>query len=463
MNTSGRIGEHRSLAVFAILALLVLVLPLLMGNRTAETLALSGLVLVSGALLLAVAGWLIPIPGHRMPPLPASWQVFALVITAMVVLQILPVPLLARMFGAYPEALWSGELVPGQWSPEPERNVARLGDVHRAGGGRLGRGIPAHRTPRAAVAGHRHRGAVPGAVRIDLARRKQRDDLRHLGAQHARFCPRQLFQPQPVRRLPGADLADDGGDLVASLDAGHQAPAVRAAGGRKRDLRRHRRCRAARFSVAPGQCRRCRRHAGALVLWTRYRSRLSRVAIWPIYLTAFGALIAATWYGLTPLAERLAVTSVEEGRFEVYALMLSELKPQWWLTGVGLGGFEAVFRQVQPADMSGWYDYAHNDLLQWLLEMGIIGAALLGAVGVALWRHARLARETIPLYAGLTAQALVALGDFSWHIPATQVVLAVYLGVLLKPNDPPDDQRTRRKPRETRDQISGQEVKLTPV
>jgi len=171
----------------------------------------------------------------------------------------------------------------------------------------------------------------------------------------------------------------------------------------------------------------------ALVLWTRYRSHLSKAAIWPIYLTAFAALIAATWYGLTPLAERLAVTSVEEGRFEVYGLMLTQLEPRWWLTGVGLGGFEAVFRQVQPADMGGWYDYAHNDVLQWLLEMGLVGLLLLLAVAVALVRNARLERETIPIYAGLAALMLVALGDFSWHIPATQVVLATFVGFILAP------------------------------
>ena len=463
MNTSGRIGEHRSLAVFAILALLVLVLPLLMGNRTAETLALSGLVLVSGALLLAVAGWILPFPGHRMPPLPASWQVFALVITAMVVLQILPVPLLARMFGAYPEALWSGELVPGQWSPDPNATLRAWATFVALAA--VAWGAASLRT--------QHRGLLWLVIVIAalfqalyglISHAANSETIFGIWARntpdfvHGSFSNRNLFAGYLALTWP----------MTVAIWWRHSTPGIkrlpfelRVAGSVI--------CGAIVGAALLGSASRLGSAAGvggmlaALVLWTRYRSRLSRVAIWPIYLTAFGALIAATWYGLTPLAERLAVTSVEEGRFEVYALMLSELKPQWWLTGVGLGGFEAVFRQIQPADMSGWYDYAHNDLLQWLLEMGVIGAALLVAVGVSLWRQARLARETIPLYAGLTAQALVALGDFSWHIPATQVVLAVYLGVLLKPNDPPDDQRTRRKARETRDQISGQEVKLTPV
>ena len=463
MNTSGRTGEYLSLAVFAILTLLVLVLPLLMGNRTAETLTLSGLVLVSGALLLATAGWVLPIPGHRMPPLPASWQVFALVITALVMLQILPVPPIARTFGAYPEALWRGDLVPGQWSPNPNATLrawatfialaavawaaASLRSEHR---GLLWLVIVIAALFQALYGLISH--AANSETIFGIWARNNPDFV------HGSFSNRNLFAGYLALTWP----------ITVAIWWRHSMPGIkrlpfelRVAGSVI--------CGAVVGAALLGSASRLGSAAGlagmlvALVLWTRYRSRLSRVAIWPIYLTAFGALIAATWYGLTPLAERLAVTSVEEGRFEVFALMLSELKPQWWLTGVGLGGFEAVFRQIQPADMRGWYDYAHNDLLQWLLEMGIIGAALLSAVGVALWRHARLARETIPLYAGLTAQALVALGDFSWHIPATQVVLALYLGALLKPEHRPEDAQVRRYSRNISDRKSGQQVKLTTV
>jgi putative inorganic carbon (hco3(-)) transporter len=169
-----------------------------------------------------------------------------------------------------------------------------------------------------------------------------------------------------------------------------------------------------------------------LLLWSRHRHVLRGHSVWPVYLVLAGALIAATWYGFLPLAERLVATDLEEGRLEVFGLMLSEFPARWWLHGVGLGGFEAVFKQVQPGHITTWYDYAHNDLLQWLVEMGIVGAALLVAVAAGLWRAAHLSIERIALYAGLAALALVALGDFSWHIPATQIVLALFLGTLLK-------------------------------
>ena len=463
MNTSGRTGEHRSLAVLAILALLVLVLPLMMGNRTAETLALSGLVLVSGALLLAIAGWVLPIPGHRMPPLPASWQVFALVITALVVLQILPVPLLARIFGAYPEALWSGDLVPGQWSPNPNATL-------RAWATFIALAAVAWA---AASLRSEHRGLLWLVIVIAalfqalyglISHAANSETIFGIWARntpdfvHGSFSNRNLFAGYLALTWP----------MTVAIWWRHSMPGIkrlpfelRVAGSVI--------CGAIVGAALLGSASRLGSATGlagmlvALVLWTRFRARLSRVAVWPLYLTAFGALIAATWYGLTPLAERLVATTGEESRLRVFELMINDLPVQWWLTGVGLGGFEAAFRQVQPADVSGWWDYAHNDLLQWLLEMGVVGAALLVAVGVALWRHARLARETIPLYAGLTAQALVALGDFSWHIPATQVVLAVYLGVLLKPEHRPEGAQTLRQTRNISDRKSGQQVKLTTV
>ena len=42
--------------------------------------------------------------------------------------------------------------------------------------------------------------------------------------------------------------------------------------------------------------------------------------------------------------------------------------------------------ESQPGDLGGWHDYAHNDLLQWLFEMGVVRAGLLAASAVAVWR-----------------------------------------------------------------------------
>jgi len=191
----------------------------------------------------------------------------------------------------------------------------------------------------------------------------------------------------------------------------------------------------------------------ALLLWTRYRGHLKGGAVWPAWAAAFAAFLFATWYGLAPLTERLAITTIEEeGRFQVFALMFADFPLGWWLSGVGLGAFEAVFKQIQPGDLGGWWDYAHNDLLQWVLETGLVGIAVLGLVLAGIVRNAAIRLERIPLYAGLSALVVVGLGDFSWHIPATQVVLAIFLGVILQPpprrkNPPVNDKSLHRRRR----------------
>ena len=428
-----RLGSIRSLLLFVLLMTLVLLLPLMMGNRTPATLTASGLVLVLGGLGAWLIGFM-PWPnGRPMRGLPAAWLTFAAVLTLMVLLQVLPMEPLARIFGAYPEALWQGELRPGQWSPNPNAGLrawatfmallviawtaARLRTEHR---GLLWLVIAGSALFQATYGLMTH--ATGSETVLGLWPRNNPDYV------HGSFSNRNLYAGYLALTWP----------LAVAIWWRHSTPGIRK-------LPFELRVAGSVISGAIigaallGSASRLGSAAGlggmlvALVLWTRYRSHLSKAAIWPIYLTAFAALIAATWYGLTPLAERLAVTSVEEGRFEVYALMLTQLEPRWWLSGVGLGGFEAVFRQVQPADMGGWYDYAHNDVLQWLLEMGLVGLLLLLAVAVALVRNARLERETIPIYAGLAALMLVAFGDFSWHIPATQVVLATFVGFILAP------------------------------
>ena len=435
----------RHLAVFVLLALLVLVLPLMMGNRTPLTLTSSGLVLVTGALLVALTAFV----GRRLSPTlrppPTGWWIFTGVLSFWVLLQVLPFEPLARALGPYPDALWQGHSEPGQWSPNPNATL-------RGWAVFVALMIAAWTT---SALSRKYRDLLWLTVAIAALFQALYGLTSHAAGSetifgvwprnnvefvHGSFSNRNLFAgylaltwPLVVavwwrRSMPGIKRLPFELRVAGSVISGAIIGAALLGS-------------ASRLGSAAGL-------AGllvGLVLWTRYRARLSRVAVWPMYLTAFGALIAATWYGLTPLAERLAVTSIEEGRFEVYGLMLGELEPSWWIWGVGLGGFEAVFKQVQPGNMMGWYDYAHNDLLQWLLEMGVVGAGLLAAAAVALLRNARLDRETIPLYAGISAQLLVALGDFSWHIPATQAVLALYIGVLIAPEKRPEGEMGRKK------------------
>ena len=168
-----------------------------------------------------------------------------------------------------------------------------------------------------------------------------------------------------------------------------------------------------------------------LLLLTSYRRRMPNIAVWPAWIALAGTSLLAIWIGLEPLADRLAISEADGHRRIAFELMLKELPAAWWLHGVGLGGFEAVFKLIQPDQIRGWWDYAHSDVLQWLLEMGVVGWILLFMAAGGLTRSARLSFERVPLYGGLVALIVIATADFSWHMPATQVVLAIFIGALL--------------------------------
>jgi hypothetical protein len=422
------------------IASLVLVLPLTMGNRTPDTLTLSGLILVLGALVVTAFA-LVPSTNHgaggnrlvRLSTPTAGWWVFGAIFSAWVGLQVLPVEILARTFGPYPDLIWQTDAAPGQWSPNPAYTLRAWATFAALASVAWWFGRLDHRR-RNIVWIVVSAGAVLQALYGLVAHASGSETVLGIWPRnsaeyvHGTFSNRNLFAAYLALTWP----------MVIALWWKPDVPGLRK-------LPFELRVAGSIISGAIigaallGSASRLGSAAGlvglfmGLVLWTQYRKKLSRVAIWPMYATAVAAMAFATWYGITPLAERLAIQEGDAMRPEVYALVIQQLRPEWWLAGVGLGGFEAVFKQVQPADFGKWWDYAHNDLLQWLLEMGLVGAGLLIAAAAALIKNARLTRETLPLYSGLAAIGLVGLGDFSWHIPATQIVIALYLGVLLTP------------------------------
>jgi hypothetical protein len=409
-----------------ILAALVLVLPLMMGQRTADTMTASALLLMIGAVAATLLGSLsgqVALPSR-------GWLIFAGLFTAWVVLQVLPWPTLARLFGPYPEVLWQQhDWAPRTWSPDP-------GATLRGWAAFVALFTIAWLTsqlPRrlrlwlwiTVVASALFQGVygllahAGGATEIFGIWARN-----NVGMVHGSFSNRNLYAGYLaltwplvaaiwfVRRVPVIhQWPVEVRGALSLISAGIVGAAMLGS--------------ASRLGAAGGVLA----MALMLLLWGHHRQMIGR-SPWPGVAAAITALVAATWYGLTPLATRLLATG-EEVRGEVVALVLREAPSNWWLFGVGLGGFEAAFKQLQPGHIGGWWDYLHNDVLQFALEMGLMGVALLLMVAVALWRRWRLSTERAALYAGLGGMGIIALGDFSWHIPATQVVIAMMLGALL--------------------------------
>jgi tetratricopeptide (TPR) repeat protein/O-antigen ligase len=167
-------------------------------------------------------------------------------------------------------------------------------------------------------------------------------------------------------------------------------------------------------------------------------------------------LAYASWIGLEPLLSR-AKPGDYTARWRQVVTTLPMLRA-FPLLGVGLGGYKDVYFRYQPAALESgrvYYPYAHNDLLQFVAETGLVGAAL-GLL--LLWRlgrdlaaahvvglsrcpvgagAGRWARRTDPFSVGLglgglgAALALLAHSwfDFSARIPANGVLMAASLGL----------------------------------
>jgi O-antigen ligase len=444
-------------------ALLILTLPLMMGHRTPMTLTATALWLVIGA-VIAWSSMLWTRPGDDpMRSMTAGWWAVIAAISTVTLLQILPIDVLARAFGPYPEALWTHpEFQPSTWSPNP-------------GAAARGWAVFMALAVMAWIAGRlrpRFRGTLWLVISIMALFQALYGLVSHAsGTTHilgiwerhsiefvqGTYSNRNLFAGYLSLTWP----------LVVSVWWVRDVPLLRR-------LPTELKVTGSVISGAVvgaalmGSASRLGAMAGligmltALILWTRYRGHLRGGVVWPVWLAAFAAFLLATWYGLAPITDRLAMTSsVDSLRFEVWAAMLMDIDLRHWLFGVGFGGYEAVFKTVQPGHIDGWWDYAHNDLLQWLLELGLIGAVVLMLVLASIIRHAAMNTERIPLYTGLLGLAVVGLGDFSWHIPGTQIVAALYIGVLMraapKARGQEESQQPRRRVRRRRrrKEISG--------
>jgi O-antigen ligase len=112
-------------------------------------------------------------------------------------------------------------------------------------------------------------------------------------------------------------------------------------------------------------------------------------------------------------------------------------------TGSGLGTYEYAFyrfKKILPMDT---VEFAHNDYLQIAAELGFIGAALAGALGVwiawrllsvVLWMRGSGNWElAVGLLGALFAIALHSLVDFNLYIPANALAVAWLSGIADSP------------------------------
>jgi O-antigen ligase len=150
-------------------------------------------------------------------------------------------------------------------------------------------------------------------------------------------------------------------------------------------------------------------------------------------------VILGKWFGLDKLIERLVQTN-------------PELAPRRWsneysvqyisdfpLTGSGGGSFYGIFPNYQGSDLQGFHQHAHNDYLEFAVELGIPAALLLaGFVVLAQWSAYKLQRSRqTRLYKGagfavtmtVIWAAIHSTTDFNLQIPANALTFVTILAL----------------------------------
>jgi hypothetical protein len=137
------------------------------------------------------------------------------------------------------------------------------------------------------------------------------------------------------------------------------------------------------------------------------------------------AFIAAGWWLSGDFIERrLAAAHKDQwsGRLVIYSNALQMLK-DFWLLGSGAGSFEALYLLYANGEKEIWHSYVHNDWLEYLITVGVIGFAplLLNLVVVTLRARSHngilMAREAQGLLIIALISALIhAITDFPFQI-----------------------------------------------
>lgn len=126
------------------------------------------------------------------------------------------------------------------------------------------------------------------------------------------------------------------------------------------------------------------------------------------------------------------------GRMEIWRETIQLASAYKW-TGCGLGAYERGLYRYKNLAPVNTIDFAHNDYLQILAELGIAGALLVGALGVwvlsrllsvVIWRkRARSWELAVGVLGAVLALGVHSLADFNLYIPANALVFAWLCGV----------------------------------
>ncbi len=177
--------------------------------------------------------------------------------------------------------------------------------------------------------------------------------------------------------------------------------------------------------------------SGVAFFYTRKVSRNMLILLGSIFL--LDIIIIGNYFGLERLEERLRESpSAVVGRVGVFAYNLKIISDHP-VAGVGAGAYEASMRSYRDEHLSARVTHAENDYLEFLVELGIIGALpllLILLVGMRL-QLAMLAKSDDTFIRGIAFGCLMgtvcllihATADVNLQIPSNGLLLVMLLAL----------------------------------
>lgn len=163
------------------------------------------------------------------------------------------------------------------------------------------------------------------------------------------------------------------------------------------------------------------------------------------WVVAGGALLAAAVLAVVlpirPVIDRLLQSGAEGSsltRIEIWKSAFN-LWQHYPVFGSGAGSFDSVVYRYEPSPMNYSPDFAHDDYLQGLAELGIVGFAIPASFFIAIVVLAlRSARDpgsrtvrlaALACFGALAAILIHSLADFNLYIPSNAMLVAWICGV----------------------------------
>jgi O-antigen ligase len=175
---------------------------------------------------------------------------------------------------------------------------------------------------------------------------------------------------------------------------------------------------------------------GVALLLSRHATRSTVVLI--ASLIVIDIFVVGAWFGVEKTLDRIQQTTRQDVEERVeptgYALEMAKDYP---LFGAGSGTFYTAFTRYRGSDLKPFYHHAHNDYVQFLVEYGAVGVALVA--GLPLWALVlavlALSRRRDPLargfafavIMGVSALAIHSTVEFNLQIPANAFLFTVLI------------------------------------